>query len=489
MDGSGDEADKKSAAGGALARPFDWSRTHLLVVEPERGARNRLLGAFRGVGVGVVKGADSFVDAVENLKEFPVTAAVIELHLPGDANGVQLIRSIRNGIHGRNVNFPIMITVEAVNTHLLFEACRAGIEGALRKPFDTPSLIKRTAAMIREPRRFIGERHYFGPDRRKRSETAYSGPERRKVKGQPTTYYMPAKSGGASLDVMDSPAKTGSSGPLEALGLDDKPDAKAPDAKAPDAKANVDLLEVEAKPVKKAEVVLDPAETKVVAPESPKAKAAAEPVVVAPDPVPAAPKPVEMAEPEAAAKEAVETVEAEEVPEEEVPLTPEEALELHRLWVNTGGREGQKMVLTGADLRGLDLSESDLTGANLENAVLSGVACDRTIFRKSVLSGAKMQKTSAVKGDFAVSRMKHTNFQGAKLDGACFRGADLTGARFCGASLARADFTSARLYGTDFRDCDLRYAIGLNQPQLNRTNSDATTRLPNGLQPRVSTKT
>ncbi|MGB0683311.1 MAG: pentapeptide repeat-containing protein [Magnetovibrionaceae bacterium] len=469
MDGSGEDQaqqSKRTASGGPKgpSRGLNWSKQHLIIVEPVRGLRRCYADIFKGVGAADVRTADSFADAVAVLKEFPAcTGALIELALPGDTNGVQLIRSIRNGIHGRNTGFPIMISVEAVNTHLLFEACRAGIEGALRKPVDPDTLAKRFGLMMREPKRFIGERHYFGPDRRK-ADLPFEGAERRKDAKPKVEVYNPGKLQGGELGVMEAegPARPAFDGPLvdePKAGQKSSPVALVDEEEPQKKPASAPLVE-EAKP-KKAEAPEQP--------PTPKAKKK-------PEPEPE-PKAVEVAE------------QQEEAPAEEPEeLTTEQVLDQHKLWVNTGGREGERMVLANADLRGLDLTDSDLTGANLEGANLSGQDCNATIFRKSILTDAKMQQASAIKGDFAVARLKNTNLQGARLDGACFRGADLTGAKLSGASLARTDFTSARLYGTDLRGCDLRYAVGLNQAQLNRTNSDGSTRLPNGLQPRVQAK-
>ena len=48
-------------------------------------------------------------------------------------------------------------------------------------------------------------------------------------------------------------------------------------------------------------------------------------------------------------------------------------LKLHKLWLNTDGKEGERADLTdvnlaGADLRGIDLRGADLTGVDLTDA-------------------------------------------------------------------------------------------------------------------------
>ena len=51
-------------------------------------------------------------------------------------------------------------------------------------------------------------------------------------------------------------------------------------------------------------------------------------------------------------------------------------LDNHKLWLKTGGKEGEKADLRGADLQGADLREADLRWANLRGADLRGANLD-----------------------------------------------------------------------------------------------------------------
>jgi uncharacterized protein YjbI with pentapeptide repeats len=83
-------------------------------------------------------------------------------------------------------------------------------------------------------------------------------------------------------------------------------------------------------------------------------------------------------------------------------VVPEDALAAHAEWLETGGDQGEQLVLRG-DYKGTDLSEADLRQADLKN----------------------------------------TNLRGAKLKGANLQGADLTGAILWDADLTGADLTDA----------------------------------------------
>ncbi len=90
-----------------------------------------------------------------------------------------------------------------------------------------------------------------------------------------------------------------------------------------------------------------------------------------------------------------------------------QALDQHKLWVESGGAAGRKADLTGADLAG-----ADLTGANLQDASLH-----RANLRGADLSLANLRGASLVQAD-----MQETNLLGTELRGANLMGASLLGA-------------------------------------------------------------
>jgi len=105
------------------------------------------------------------------------------------------------------------------------------------------------------------------------------------------------------------------------------------------------------------------------------------------------------------------------------PLKLKVILEQHRLWVQSGRKQGKRANLQDADLACADLRDAylqdadlacaDLAGANLQDANLQGVN----------LAGA--------------------NLQDAKLACADLQGAKLAGANLAGANLRYADLRSA----------------------------------------------
>ncbi len=56
----------------------------------------------------------------------------------------------------------------------------AGVTEFLAKPISAKGLYQRIVNVVANPRSFIKTKTYFGPDRRRNTNTSYVGPERRK---------------------------------------------------------------------------------------------------------------------------------------------------------------------------------------------------------------------------------------------------------------------------------------------------------------------
>ena len=127
--------------------------------------------------------------------------------------------------------------------------------------------------------------------------------------------------------------------------------------------------------------------------------------------------------------------------------------------------------LTGADLRGRDLSDMYLSGkpltqANLEYADLSGTD----------LTGASLQGARADWAQFDRANLRGADLTGASLFDATLDGADLTRAK-----LRRTDLTGATIEGALLCNADLR-ATRLDGLE-GRPYTDAKTRWPHGYKP------
>ena len=144
--------------------------------------------------------------------------------------------------------------------------------------------------------------------------------------------------------------------------------------------------------------------------------------------------------------------------------TLEEMIRLHQAWLKSKGSEGQKLDLSGHDLR----NAPSLVGANL-----TMLLAEKTVWYGLDLSQVNLQAAQLGEGDF-----RNCNFTGADLRGSQFKNCNMVGARcirarleplqldgnrelktvFVGATLRYADFSQANLRDVNFTDADLSFA-------------------------------
>ncbi len=167
---------------------------------------------------------------------------------------------------------------------------------------------------------------------------------------------------------------------------------------------------------------------------------------------------------------------------DKLPMSLDEMIKQHQLWLKTKGAEGAKLDLSGHDMRnatslvganmtmltaensvwyGLDLnqinlqashlSESDFRSCNFAAADLRG-----SIFQKCTMVGAKfvrarleplqLDSKRQLRTTFASSNLRYADFTQAYCRDVDFSGADLSFANFTDADIAGADFSYAKLH-------------------------------------------
>lgn len=128
-------------------------------------------------------------------------------------------------------------------------------------------------------------------------------------------------------------------------------------------------------------------------------------------------------------------------------------------------------VRGGASCPGCNLFQADLTGAELRGLNLS-----RSRLRQATMTAAVMNRTN-----FAGADLRDADASAAVFSSASFAGADLSNANFVGSYLQGANFRGAKLAGAVFSGAEMDRAVGLTQAQLNQACGDLSTRLPRGL--------
>jgi uncharacterized protein YjbI with pentapeptide repeats len=120
-------------------------------------------------------------------------------------------------------------------------------------------------------------------------------------------------------------------------------------------------------------------------------------------------------------------------------------------------------LLSGANLRWIDLSEALLAGADLQRADLTG-----TDLRAAILGGANLIEAHLRRAILSEADLSEADLGGAVMQRAELRGADLRGANLLAANLLAADLRGADLHGAVLRGAVL-YEANLRQANLSNT--------------------
>ncbi|WP_419798792.1 MAG: pentapeptide repeat-containing protein [Terasakiella sp.] len=443
--------------------------------------------------------------AIEHIGNINPDLILLALKFP-DTNGIEIVRQIRSLNDGAFYKTPILLLLEKVSQHMLREACRAGIEGALRKPLSPEKLLRFTRAVILKPRRFICVAKYFGPERRTRDDPHFNGQDRRDTLNQNDfkldSYTRSRPVGGVTLSADSSssgrnqaatPSLNGlmgsSQGKQKISSQDETFDWGTSQTRPDDDKTSMSFQESDLTPASTKDrpdydLVDETPSPPVVNKENHSVKTSEKTVqetiernadktkdesdIVASTPTEKSPPP------------AVEPVGPENDDFEEI-IDLDECLDLHKLWVNSGGRDGLRANRPHSDFRGQSIMEVDFTKAILPQSNFEAVNCTSSVFRKADLSGSTFKDALLSSADLRVSRLTRADMRNARLDRANMLGTDLSGANLEGASLRGVNLSGANLHRANLRGVNLTSVQGLIREQIRRAITDSSTRLPSAL--------
>lgn len=165
-----------------------------------------------------------------------------------------------------------------------------------------------------------------------------------------------------------------------------------------------------------------------------------------------------------------------EITEMDLPI--EELLYRHKKWIETAGAEGQRLDLSGYDMREYkELKNHALTamkaiGANFLNQDFSGIEVQSAVFDESDFRDCSFVRSDIRGTSFKGARLSRCDFSGANLSPLLFHNPDgttriipvnMNGATLRYSVLKNAKLAGIRLKGADlsfadFSGCDLRKA-------------------------------
>lgn len=515
---------------------FDFSSYKVLLCDTDPEVIDTARTAYLDAEIGDFVATPSPKEAIKHIPVMKPDLILVALKFP-DISGVQVIQKIRSLNEGEFYKTPILMLLDKVSQNLLREACRAGIEGALRKPLRPEKILRFTRAVILKPRRFVCIRHYFGPERRVRDDPHLKNDNRRKNSENSTDEFTspqrtqraravePGKSALDSSPLHATPSPAGSENNAEQAAdwapsqtrnsstdgqTNDYASLGSSNSASAGSNGDYDLTSGPSSSSNatsgdvgyglSSDTPSDSNGSVDYGTSSEQASAPSREVDYGTTNDRAGPdtsdndytshdrpvdkvkdiEPVKEASPEPV-KPAAEPTGPESSDFEEV-IDLEECLELHKQWINSGGKSGKQAKRPHSNFDGQELEDVDFTKAILPQSNFENVNCVNTVFRKADLSGSTFKSALLSSADLRVSLLRKADMRNARMDKANLLGADLAGANLEGATLRGVNMSGANLTRTNLCGVNLSSVQGLIPEQLNRAITDGATRKPSNLQ-------
>jgi uncharacterized protein YjbI with pentapeptide repeats/CheY-like chemotaxis protein len=506
---------------------FDFSPYKVLLCDTDPDVIEIARSAYLEANIGDFVATPSAVEAINHTPVMKPDLILMALNLP-KMNGIQAIQKIRSLNNGEFYKTPILMLLDKVSQNMLREACRAGIEGALRKPLGSQKILRFSRAVMQKPRRFVCIRHYFGPERRltdvpllpeserrqnlENSTDEFTRPlhsrpiEPRKSDNDSSPLYgsvsdsdtqkqsvsvfefdksesrfitsqnpisygetvTPAASNG-NYDLTDGPSSAKITASNDVDFAPPSHGSSSSSVKDIDYGSSTDRAEFDSSQLNYTSQDRSEQKNTDIRPAQDSTKTAQA-------------KPDETAERSKKSDPDAEKVMADPTGpdsnnfEEVVDL--EECLDLHKLWINSGGKSGKQAKRPHSNFDGKELADVDFTKAILPQSNFENVNCVNAVFRKADLSGSTFKGALLNNADLRVSLLRKADLRNARMDKANLLGADLAGANLEGATLRGVNMSGANLTRTNLCGVNLSAVQGLIPEQLSRAITDSGTRIP-----------
>lgn len=151
-----------------------------MIIDDSRNMRELLLTMLHGFGIGTVTQAGDGAEALLKLQDAKPDIVFVDWSME-HLDGASFVRTLRNDASNPMRHVPIIMITGHADLEHVTKARDAGINEFMVKPVSGRALAARLETLIHRPRPFVRTSHYYGPDRRRKTE-AYEGDERRASK-------------------------------------------------------------------------------------------------------------------------------------------------------------------------------------------------------------------------------------------------------------------------------------------------------------------
>ncbi len=172
--------------------PYQFKNITVLVIESSKAMFDLTKSVLQTFGVNQIYSAYGFEEGFQAMCRVNPDLIIIDW-LEEPKNGLELTKRIRQDEKSPNPFVPIVLMTGYSQKRRVIAARDAGITEFLVKPFTANALYQRIEQLIESPRNFVRSENYFGPDRRRKKDSAYQGPDRRSETSITRTPMLPSE--------------------------------------------------------------------------------------------------------------------------------------------------------------------------------------------------------------------------------------------------------------------------------------------------------
>ncbi len=151
----------------------------VMIVDDNHHMRSLIKELLKAIGISSVMEASDPTEAFEVLRTNPIDLLLVDFSMPM-IDGVEFVQMLRNSADSPNPFIPIIMVTGHSERSKVMAARDAGVNEFLVKPINAKSLLSRLQSVVENPRPFIKVANYFGPDRRRGTNSKHEGPWRRR---------------------------------------------------------------------------------------------------------------------------------------------------------------------------------------------------------------------------------------------------------------------------------------------------------------------
>jgi two-component system chemotaxis response regulator CheY len=160
----------------------DFSRVRVLIVDDNGYMLTILRTILHGFGIKQIFESRDPADAFDMVRSDAVDIIITDYQME-ILDGLDFVRLVRTADDSPNPLVPIIMLSAYSERSRVMAARDAGVTEFCCKPVTAKEMFAKIASVINEPRPFIRNKHYFGPDRRRQDPdtSTYKGEERRQA--------------------------------------------------------------------------------------------------------------------------------------------------------------------------------------------------------------------------------------------------------------------------------------------------------------------